>query len=57
MEYTRIEAGRGFDLYRITGDFHGLAYQEIANSIDPNNFGYAIVRAATSYIEIKIYTD
>ena len=57
MEYTRIEAGRGFDLYRITGDFHGLTYQEIANSIDPNNFGYAIVRAAISYIEIKIYTD
>jgi hypothetical protein len=57
MRYTRIQAGRGFDLYRVTGDFHGLTYDEIADKIDCNNWGYDVRITTPDYIEIKIYTD
>ena len=57
MKYTRIRADRGFDIYRVTGDYHGLTYDEIARKIDCNNWGYDIRIVTPDYIDIKIYTD
>lgn len=57
MRYTRIQAGRGFDIYRVTEGYHGLTYAEIADKIDCNNWGYTMVYICKDYIEIKIYTD
>lgn len=57
MEYTCILRGVGYDVYRVTKGFEGLAYQEIANKIDYNNWGYNIRLVTPEYIDIKIYTD
>jgi hypothetical protein len=57
MEYTCILRGRGYDVYRVTKGFKGLTYQEIADKLDYNNWGYDVRLVTPEYIDIKVYTD
>lgn len=57
MEKTCINYGRGKDTYRVTGDFHGLTYQEIADKCDCSNWGYNVRLALPDEIIIEVYTD
>jgi hypothetical protein len=57
MEKTCINYGRGKDTYRVTGDFHGLTYQEIADKCDCGNWGYNVRLTLPDEIIIEVYTD
>ena len=57
LEYTCILRGRGYNVYRVTNGFKGLTYNEIADKIDYNNWGYNVRAVTPDYIDIKIITD
>lgn len=57
MEKTIISRGAGYEVYRVTKGFEGLTYHELADKIDPNNWGYDVRLVTPEYVDIKIYID
>ena len=57
MKYFAIKRAVGHTIYRVTDGYKGLTYEEIADKIDCNNWGYNVRVVTPEYIEIKIYTD
>lgn len=57
LKYTCISRTATYEIYRITAGFHGLTYDEIANKIDCNHWGYDVRIVTPDFIEIKIYID
>jgi hypothetical protein len=57
MKYFAIKRAVGHTIYRVTDGYKGLTYEEIADKIDCNNWGFAMVYICKDYIEIKIYED
>lgn len=56
MKKTRVQIGRGYDVYSVE-DFHGLTDEEIADKCDYNNWGFVVLERYPEHILIKIYTD
>ena len=55
MKYFAIKRAAGHTIYRVTEGYKGFTYREIADKIDPNNWGFAMEYICTNYIEIKIW--
>ena len=56
MKKTRVQAGRGYDIYEVE-DFQGLTDDEIADKCDLGNWGYRVLERYPECMLIKIYTD
>lgn len=57
MEKKIIASGAGYEIYRVTKGFKGLTYDELADKVDPNNWGYDVRAITPEYVDIKIYID
>jgi hypothetical protein len=57
VEKKIIARGVGYEVYRVTKGFEGLTYDELADKVDPNNWGYNVQATTPEYIDIKIYID
>ena len=57
MEWYCISRGAGYEIYRVTGAFQGISGRDIADKIDPNNWGWNIRYSTPEFLDIKIYID